>query len=91
MSRTGVFPSLVELKENYSDLLNDLVETYSYSILWVFSNFRQRELSDLHAKLYNLAITKITLTIAIEQVPRKYVQYLAHLAKHIDIHLAGLP
>ena len=72
-------------------LRNDLVETYFYSILWVFPNFRQRELSDLHVKLYNLAITKLTLTLTIEQILLKHVQYLAHLAKHVNIHLAGLP
>ena len=80
-----------KLKKDYPDLRNDLVETYFYSILWVFPNFLQRELSDLHVKLYNNAITKITLTLAIEQIPRKHVQYLAHLAEQVDIHLAGLP
>ena len=49
------------------------------------------ESSDLYVKLYNLVITKRTLALAIEQIAQKHVQYLAHLAKHVDIHAAGLP
>ena len=60
-----------------------------YSILLFVFYLRHRELSDLFVKLYNQAITTLTLTLAIEQIPLKHVQYLAHLAKHVDIHVAG--
>ena len=62
-----------------------------YSIFWFVFYFRHRELVDLYVQLYNYAITKLTLTLAFEQIPLKHVQYLAHLAKHVDIHVAGLP
>ena len=56
-----------------------------YSILWFVFYFRHRESSDL------AVITQLTLTQAIEQIPQKHVQYLAHLAKHVDIQEAGIP
>ena len=75
------------LKEDYADLRNDLVETYFLlNSLVCF----QLPASDLYLKLYNYAITELTLTLAIEQIPLKHVQYLTHLAKHVDIHVAAL-
>ena len=49
----GEIPKRIPLKEDYADLRNDLVETYYLLNSLGFPNFRHRELSDLHAKLYN--------------------------------------
>ena len=61
-----------------------------YSILWFVVYFRHRELVHLYVKLDDWAIKKLTLTLAFEQIPLKHEQYLAHLAKHIDIYVAAL-
>ena len=80
------------LKEDYGDLRNDLVETYYLLNSLGFSQLpASRFVFDLHVKLYNWAISKLTETLAIEQIPLKHVQYLAHLAKHVEIHVAALP